>query len=526
MLKALHLENFKAFGNRSVIPLAPVTLIFGENSAGKSSIIQALKLLKQTNDSTVKTLLLPRSEDGLVDLGSINEMIFDHELERVLKIRIETEEGEGIELQYQGQSIDGQTEIKLKKIEIFQSDELVLRFEATEDEYRVGGNISNKVSDLAVIVGLKCTYITDSKKFWKPFHKRFKETSEQDLATIFFDRPYETYTGSDYDKGLEFRNLMLDPDRFTEWVRHASMEALYGLDDFMSLVVSSQSYIKLSDNDESFSGLVTRRTGLVTRRIGREYRPVDRRQYPFGIETVSSFGVEVVLSLIAKVFRDTGSLIDKLFPIEPFRKIHPRWHIFSGTTPSHVGFEGEFLPDLVLKEKRLLQEINIWLRRLGIDYELQIVPYTQYSQDVFEIRLKDLRRVKDDVTVNLRDVGFGVSQILPFVVQSLTTDKRIISIEQPEVHIHPRLQAEIGDLLIEAIERENQLLIETHSEHLVLRLMRRIREGKLQKDQVSILYVARGKEGASVYPLRLDEEGGFIDAWPDGFFPERLNELL
>ncbi len=516
MLKALHLENFKAFGNRSIIPLAPVTLIYGENSAGKSSIIQALKLLKQTNDSTVKTLLLPRSENGIVDLGSINEMVFDHELERVLKIRIETEEGEGIELQYQGQSTGGQTEIKLQKIEIFQSDELALRFEAIGDEYRVGNKIFNTVSDLAMIVGLKCTYITDSKKFWEPIHKRFKRTSEQDLATIFFDMPHETYIGSDYDKGLELRNSMLDPDRFTEWVRRASMEALYGLDDFMSLVVSSQSYIKLS-GDKSFSG-------LVTRHIGREYRPVDRRQHP--LEIVPSFGVKAVSSLIARVFRDTGSLLDKLFPIEPFRKIHPRWHIFSGTTPSNVGFKGEFLPDLVLKEKMLLQEINIWLKRLGIDYELQIIPYTQYSQDVFEIRLKDLRRVKDDVTVNLRDVGFGVSQILPFVVQSLTTDKRIISIEQPEVHIHPKLQAEIGDLLIEAIERENQLLIETHSEHLILRLMRRIREGKLHRDKVSILYVARGKEGASVYPLRLDEEGGFIDAWPDGFFPERLNELL
>ena len=68
------------------------------------------------------------------------------------------------------------------------------------------------------------------------------------------------------------------------------------------------------------------------------------------------------------------------------------------------------------------------------------------------------------------DVGFGVSQLLPFIVQSLVAEKQIISIEQPEVHVHPKLQADLGDLLAAAIKKENpnQFLIETHSEHLIL----------------------------------------------------------
>jgi predicted ATPase len=131
------------------------------------------------------------------------------------------------------------------------------------------------------------------------------------------------------------------------------------------------------------------------------------------------------------------------------------------------------------------------------------------------------------VEVALSDVGFGISQILPFVVQSLAASDQIISIEQPEVHIHPRLQADLGDLLIEAIKepRQNQFLIETHSEHLALRLQRRVREKKLSPDQISIVYVSRGPNGATVQPLRLDEEGDFIDDFPGGFFPERLREL-
>lgn len=90
MLHALELENFKAFGERARIPFAPITLIFGENSAGKSSILQAFYLLKQTLESRESdALLLPRTENGIVDLSSFQEMIFDHELKRTLSIRIE-----------------------------------------------------------------------------------------------------------------------------------------------------------------------------------------------------------------------------------------------------------------------------------------------------------------------------------------------------------------------------------------------------------------------------------------------------
>src|SRR3954453_16469275 len=90
MLRSLRLDNFKAFGQRTTLPLAPITLIFGQNSAGKSSILQALNLLKQTRESRdVEALLLPRTESGFADLGSFQEMLFDHELKRTLTIRLD-----------------------------------------------------------------------------------------------------------------------------------------------------------------------------------------------------------------------------------------------------------------------------------------------------------------------------------------------------------------------------------------------------------------------------------------------------
>lgn len=90
MLRSIQLENFKAFGQRTIIPLAPITLIFGQNSAGKSSVLQALSLLKQsrTNRDT-GALLLPRTEGGYADLGSFQEMVFDHDLTRTVAIRFD-----------------------------------------------------------------------------------------------------------------------------------------------------------------------------------------------------------------------------------------------------------------------------------------------------------------------------------------------------------------------------------------------------------------------------------------------------
>ena len=90
MIRSLQLENFKAFGQRSLIPLAPITLIYGENSSGKSSILQSLNLLKQTRESRdIEALLLPRTESGFVDLGSFQELLFDHRLDKTLSIRID-----------------------------------------------------------------------------------------------------------------------------------------------------------------------------------------------------------------------------------------------------------------------------------------------------------------------------------------------------------------------------------------------------------------------------------------------------
>jgi len=150
------------------------------------------------------------------------------------------------------------------------------------------------------------------------------------------------------------------------------------------------------------------------------------------------------------------------------------------------------------------------------------------------IRLRD---VKSGTEVALQDIGVGISQILPLILRCVADEKTLIAIEQPEIHVHPALQAELGDLFIEsALKKGNTLVLETHSEHLILRIMRRIREnfeGKLPEgkqpitpDDVCILYVEPGENGSIVREMPLNERGELVKGWPGGFFEEALNEMF
>jgi hypothetical protein len=226
-----------------------------------------------------------------------------------------------------------------------------------------------------------------------------------------------------------------------------------------------------------------------------------------------------------------------LFPLGPYRRPPERWYIFTGTRRQDVGYRGDLLPDLLFGHPKLVEETNEWLDRLEIGYRIRIQSLGSKARNLFEVRLSDKRR-KRSVDVALSDVGFGISQILPFVVQTLAGIRQIIAIEQPEVHIHPRLQADLGDLLIHGIQnpRGHRFIVETHSEHLILRLLRRIRETcggglpdghpGLRPNQLSVVYVERGQSGSRAHRLRIDETGEFIDRWPQGFFEERSRELF
>ena len=168
-----------------------------------------------------------------------------------------------------------------------------------------------------------------------------------------------------------------------------------------------------------------------------------------------------------------------------------------------------------------------------IPYELDVIRLGEPSLagEHITIALTDKR---SNTQVTLADVGYGINQLLPIIIEGIASQEdTILCVEQPEIHLHPRLQANIADLMIDTIADEDgkrkQWIVETHSELLILRLQRRIREGKIKPEDISVLYIDpndESVEGSAIISLRIDKNGDFIDEWPDGFFDESFTELM
>lgn len=170
------------------------------------------------------------------------------------------------------------------------------------------------------------------------------------------------------------------------------------------------------------------------------------------------------------------------------------------------------------------------------DKEVETFKNKLAQSDVEIIKDLVLFDIKKNTILSHRDVGIGVSQVLPVLVYAFAAKDEIILMEQPELHLHPALQAELGDVFIEtALGHNNTFILETHSEHLILRLLRRIRETTAQKnnstppikpDDICLLYVNPDDKGSELVRLRIDKYGRLIDPCPDGFFEEDFEELF
>ncbi|HEX4809007.1 MAG TPA: AAA family ATPase [Bryobacteraceae bacterium] len=188
----------------------------------------------------------------------------------------------------------------------------------------------------------------------------------------------------------------------------------------------------------------------------------------------------------------------------------------------------------------ITDNVNSWFKTFGIPYAISIKQFgDEITGEVIALHLLDQRSL---VLVGPSDVGFGIGQLLPVIVQGLVSTSQSLCVEQPEIHLHPKLQASLADFFIASSGLDpnrdqarspfvrgtgNQWIIETHSEALVLRLQKRIREHAISCEDVCVLYVLPGGEsGSRVLKLRLDEDGEFLDTWPEGFFEESFTEIF
>ena len=219
--------------------------------------------------------------------------------------------------------------------------------------------------------------------------------------------------------------------------------------------------------------------------------------------------------------------LSKLDYLSALRLPPSRTYSYSGELHKKIGASGENAMTIFAmnytskgrKGKAILEALTSWLGRSGIADSVAI---RDIASRFFEIQIK---HPSSDLPQNIADVGFGVSQVLPVLVGGMNCEANTsFLVEEPEIHLHPRAQAELGDFFVNLKERNVQVIAETHSEHLVLRLLQAVAQGKLNPSDVIFYSISTNRNGCNAEKVEVDSKGMFVGGWPQGFFPERLEE--
>ena len=229
----------------------------------------------------------------------------------------------------------------------------------------------------------------------------------------------------------------------------------------------------------------------------------------------------VYLAIVSRVFADMRLLLDQLSYIGPLRDRLRHYYEVSIDRPQTVGPSGERAANLLrYRYAELADSVDKWVQAFELGDRLTL---EQLSDDLFSINL-----LSDGMTTNMADAGFGASQVFPLIVQALTADSYSLTIaEQPEIHLNPRLQNTLADLFVDMALRDRYTLVETHSEHFLLRLRRLIADGKIAPDRVALYFVEKFGDESRVRRIPIEPNGHIpTDEWPRGFFGETLRESL
>lgn len=550
-LDAFALSNFKPFGPTQHIPLRRITLLYGANSVGKSSIIHALALAEETLTSGSPEVGRTYLGGDSIDLGGFRRYVHKHDYTQPVE----------------------------------------LTFELSSTRFRHPLHTSSRVIITSQIRELPSVYRVHDR-----YHKDNIAINSPGLGEFKLSVDGDPMLEMQYnDDGLlRITYLNQDSSIIAELVNKYSERA------------------RLKElPDESVLDKASDSIGAVHQGLFPHFHRSSPDSYLADSDheqslAVASFILEQGLEdLLRSAWHSLFGAIGDLTYLGPLRSIPPR-HPIMTTHEDSPGWprratpmnRGDIVWHILRQNPALLEPINLWLgdtERTTTPYHLEL-RHLLYSETMSRLIKQKLRSTIGELNTDLigavsrldmskpntvtnvldslnldslvelwitdlegtqpadlqdlvlidktsgttlssRDVGIGISQVLPVLVLAFNSTESLITMEQPEIHLHPSLQADLGDLFIESALKEsgNKFLIETHSEHLLLRILRRIREtseGKLEglpdvtPSDVSLLFVYRGSNGSRVVPIPITRDGRFAKRWPGGFFPERARELF
>lgn len=539
----LLLENFKAFKHLQRIPIRPITLIYGKNNSGKSSIIQALLYAEEARSGNIDPSVVLKGNHRMLE-GGLARLVHGHGDESQARL--------GWEWVNPGSPtgcVAGRYEQDL------------YGYEGTIDTVVFTASL-NGIELLSAKDWYRGYFALPEINWQHPAYRSAVTNVQRILAEEFQVWIREGTLSQEMDKLLKSACRRLECGGFDSAIGEVLSERIV-IDERslpQPLVFIRRPAWDL-DQDLFLGGtsLLAADFESASRCFNRPETPLKER-LSSGLDSTLETHVEnyiaercayIVYQWFTDVLREFERPLDQLVqgadylaavrsrPETVFFRDH-RALKHAGILRADSHEERRSLapqhPDWAA-QRSAIDQANLWLRENklltgNIELRLDEAPVNQASNNLPGVAPAATLSLFDrdrNVSLSFTEVGYGLSQFIPVLLACLTQPGTLL-VEEPEAHIHPALQSEIGDLFIEVVTcaepRPAHVICETHSEHLLLRIMRRIREGKLSPQKVAVLYVENLGEESMVREMPLNEKGELIRDWPGGFFEEGLRDLL
>lgn len=574
MITGITIENFKGIRDPVKLDFRPITLLFGANSAGKSTILHALHYAREVFERHNLDADQTIAGGKHIDLGGYSHFIHRHDpattfsSERRIRIRVNLAV---TEKSFSNVDADINALIRSAIEDVDRHDERV-DFEAVRDlAYLDFHSMIHNVQSAAVEIAIGWSHVEASPIVAS--------------TTIYFnDAILAEIVGNPNVRGaaVKFSRSVPDPNNADAEIEITTLDhpclkrAKDALQDFdgdehpyadkslLEVALSRCGELLSPDGDRiELSGKVDALPpldGLLQFEL-EPFSPTGERTHDANLAFKINLANELVAALSdfiigpCRVARDNLTAFRYLGPLRdtPPRHFHPprfpdasRWSSGLGAWDALYNGSDEFVeavgswlsdPDCLNAgcriERRTFLELDyadpmvrgLMARRAFDDIDEHVGSHLAAAPTTSRIVVVPNH---SEIELCPHDVGIGISQVVPVIVTALDGQERLLAIEQPELHIHPRLQAAIGDLFIETVAKnKHRFIIETHSEHLILRLLRRVREtetGKapanrqLRTDDLAIYYLEQQGGMSRERRIDVDVKGEFIQPWPDDFF--------